>query len=90
MEDGEDLAVAYERAKAKGLPVVPGEVIDEFNAAYPLAMKEGGMNGEVAHNAIYRFYPPLEQIRAWFAQAGLVILEEDHGDDVHHIIARRD
>ena len=53
-------------------------------------MEDGGVNDEVAHNAVYRFYPPLEQVRAWFAQAGLVILEEGHGDDVHHIIARRD
>jgi SAM-dependent methyltransferase len=89
VEDGEDLAVAYERAKAKGLPVLPGEVVDEFDTAYPLAMREGEVNGEVAHNAVYRFYPPLEQVRAWFAQAGLVILEEGHGDEVHHIIARR-
>jgi hypothetical protein len=37
VEDGEDLAVAYEQAKAKGLPVVPGEVVDEFDTAYPLA-----------------------------------------------------
>lgn len=89
VEDGEDLAVAYERAKAKGLPVVPGEVVDEFDAAYSLAMEDGGVNDEVAHNAVYRFYPPLEQVRAWFAQARLVILEEGHGDAVHHIIARR-
>lgn len=89
VEDGEDLAVAYERAKAKGLPVVPGEVVDEFDTAYPLAMGDGDVNGEVEHNAVYRFYPSLEQVRAWFAQAGLVILEEGHGDEVHHIIARK-
>jgi 2-polyprenyl-3-methyl-5-hydroxy-6-metoxy-1,4-benzoquinol methylase len=90
VEDGEDLAVAYERAKAMGLPVVPGEVVDEFDAAYPLAMGDGGMNDEVAHNAVYRFYPTLEQVRVWFALARLVILEEGHGEDVHHIIARKD
>jgi hypothetical protein len=90
LEDGEDLAVAYERAKVKGLPVVPGEVVDEFDTAYPLAMRPGEMSSEVAHNAVYRFYPPLEQVRTWLAQAGLVILEEGHGDEVHHIIARRD
>ncbi len=89
VEDGEDLTLAYERAKARGLPVVPGEVVDEFDTAYPLAMRDLGVNGEVAHNAVYRFYPSLDQIRVWLAQAGLAIVEEGHGDDVHHIIAGR-
>jgi 2-polyprenyl-3-methyl-5-hydroxy-6-metoxy-1,4-benzoquinol methylase len=90
VEDGEDLAAAYKRAKAKGLPVVFGEVVDEFDTAYPLVMGSGEVNGEVSHNAVYRFYPPLEGVRVWFAQAGLMIVEEGHGDEVHHIIARRD
>ena len=53
-------------------------------------MREGDVNNEVAHNAVYRFYPPLEQVQAWFAQTRLVILEEGHGDAVHHLIARKD
>lgn len=90
VEDGEDLVIAYERAKAKGLPVVPGEVVDEFDTAYPLAMGDQDVHGDVAHNAVYRFYPSLQQVRAWFAQAGLAILEEGHGDEVHHIIAKKE
>jgi 2-polyprenyl-3-methyl-5-hydroxy-6-metoxy-1,4-benzoquinol methylase len=90
LEDVEDLTAAYERAKAKGLPVAPGEVVDELDNAFPLVMADREMHGEVAHNAVYRFYPPLEQVQVWLAQAGLVILEEGHGDDVHHIIARRE
>jgi 2-polyprenyl-3-methyl-5-hydroxy-6-metoxy-1,4-benzoquinol methylase len=89
LEDGEDLAVAYERARARGLPVVPGEVVDEFDRAYPLAMGQAQVDGEAAHNAVYRFYPPLEQVRTWLAQAGLTVLEEGHGDELHHILARR-
>ncbi len=89
IEDGEDLAVAYERAKAKGLPVVFGEVVDEFDTAYPLAMGSVEMNSEVLHDAVYRFYPSLEQVRVWFSEAGLAIVEEGHGDELHHIIARR-
>ena len=89
VEDGEDITVAYERAKANGLPVVLGEVVDEFDTAYLLAMGDQDVPDETLHNAVYRFYPPLEQVRAWFAQAGLVILEEGHGDEVHHIIARK-
>ena len=89
IEDGEDLAAAYARAKAKGLPVVPGEVVDEFDTAYPLVMENPDMDGETTHNAVYRYYPSLEQVRAWFAQAGLVIVEEGHGDEVHHMIAEK-
>lgn len=88
VEDGEDLAVAYARAKAKGLPVVPGEVVDEFDTSYPLAMGQKEVHGDIAHNAVYRFYPPLEQVRIWLVQAGLVVLDEGHGDAVYHILAR--
>lgn len=89
VEDGEDLEEAYRLAKAAGLPVVPGEVVDDFETAYPLAMGDQEVDGETSHNAVYRYYPALEQVRSWLAQAGLDILEEGHGDDVHHLIARR-
>lgn len=89
LEDGEDLNVACERAKAKGLPVVFGEVVDEFDSAYPQAMGDGEVNGEVSHNAVYRFYPSLETVRAWLSEAGLRVIEEGHGDDLHHILAER-
>lgn len=90
VEDGEDLEEAYAKARAQELPVVPGEVVDAFDTAYPQAMSQLEVSAEVAHNAIYRFYPPLEQVRAWIEQAGLVIVEEGHGGAVHHIIARRE
>ncbi len=89
LEDGEDLAEAYERARLKGLPVVPGEVVDEIDTAYPLAMSGQVLDSKVSHNAVYRYYPALAQVRAWLAQAGLVLLEEGHGDDVHHLLARK-
>ena len=88
VEDGEDLAEAYAKARAQGLPVVPGEVVDEMDSAYPQSMSQPEAPGEVLHNAVYRFYPPLEQVRAWIEQAGLLILEEGHGSAVHHFIAR--
>ena len=90
VEDGEDLEEAYAKACAQGLPVVPGEVVDEFDTAYPQAMSQLAVTGDVAHNAVYRFYPPLEQVRAWIEQAGLVIVEERHGSAVHHFIVRRE
>jgi SAM-dependent methyltransferase len=90
VEDGEDLAEAYAKARAQGLPVVPGEVVDEMDSAYPQAMGQPEVPGEVAHNAVYRFYPPLEQVRAWIEQAGLVIVEEGYGSALHHFIVRRE
>jgi 2-polyprenyl-3-methyl-5-hydroxy-6-metoxy-1,4-benzoquinol methylase len=36
VEDGEDLAGAFQRAAEKGLPVVPGEVVDVFDLAKKL------------------------------------------------------
>ena len=89
VEDGENLEEAYAKAKAQGLPVVLGEVVDEMNTAYPEAMNQPEIPDEVAHNAVYRFYPPLEQVRAWIAQAGLVIVEEGHGSAAHHFIVSK-
>ena len=90
VEDGEELEEAYAKARAQGLPVVLGEVVDEMDSAYPQAMSQLEVPGEVAHNAVYRFYPPLEQVRAWIEQAGLVIVEEGHGSALHHFIVRRE
>lgn len=89
VEDGEDLDEAYEKAKVQGLPVVPGEVVDEFESAYPQAMSQDEVPDEVSHNAVYRYYPPLGQVRAWIEQAGLSIVEEGHGGALHHFILRR-
>jgi 2-polyprenyl-3-methyl-5-hydroxy-6-metoxy-1,4-benzoquinol methylase len=89
VEDGEDLAEAYAKARAQGLPVVPGEVVDEMDSAYSQSMSQLEVPGEVSHNAVYRFYPGLEQVRGWIEQAGLVIVEEGHGSALHHFITRR-
>ena len=90
VEDGEDLDEAYAKAREQGLPVVPGEVVDEFDSAYPLVMGQLDVPGEVWHNAVYRFYPPLEQVRIWIEQAGLRIVEEGHGSALHHFLAKRE
>jgi SAM-dependent methyltransferase len=90
VEDGEELEAAYEKARTQGLPVVPGEVVDEMESAYPQAMSQEDVPGEVSHNAVYRYYPPLEQVRAWIEQAGLTIVEEEHGSAAQHFIARRE
>ena len=90
IEDREELEEAYLKARAQGLPAVYGEVVDEMDSAYSQAVGPLEVSGEVLHNAVYRFYPPLNQIRAWIEQAGLVIVEEGHGRALHHFIARKE
>lgn len=90
VEDGEELEEAYVKARGQGLPVVPGEVVDEVYTAYPQAMSQMDASGEVWHNAVYRFYPPSDQVRMWIEQVGLIIVEEGHGSAVHHFIVRRE
>ena len=90
VDDGEELEEAYVKAKGQGLPVVPGEVVDELYSAYPQVMSQSDAPAEVWHNAVYRFYPSLEQVKLWIDQAGLIILEEGYGSAVYHFIVRRE
>ena len=85
---------AYERAKAMGLPVVFGEVVDELDAAYAQAtaleaLDSKAISGERLDHAVYHYHPPMEQVRAWLDQAGLAIEEEGIGDDYAHFLARK-
>lgn len=89
-EEPDELEAAYERAKARGLPVVYGEVVDGVDMAYAqVAGTAAPVAGEVADAAVYHFYPSLEQARAWIAQAGLVIEEEGLGSGYHHFLCSR-
>jgi 2-polyprenyl-3-methyl-5-hydroxy-6-metoxy-1,4-benzoquinol methylase len=85
---------AYERAKAIGLPVVFGEVVDELDAAYAQAMALEALDpraitGERLDHAVYHYHPSMEQVRAWLDQAGLAIEEEGTGDEYAHFLARK-
>jgi SAM-dependent methyltransferase len=82
-----DLKAHYERAKASGLPVVFGEVADE--AAFDWAMEHPEVSDEQTDIAVYHYYPPLAQVRAWIDQAGLAIEEEGAGSGFHHFVARK-
>ena len=86
-----EVSEAYERAKALGLPVVFGEVADTFDAAYAqvAALDWQSISGDLAGQASYHYYPPLEQVRAWFDQAGLAIEAEGTGDGYAHFLARK-
>jgi 2-polyprenyl-3-methyl-5-hydroxy-6-metoxy-1,4-benzoquinol methylase len=90
-------AKAYERAKAMGLPVVFGEVVDELDEVYSLAMGmeavEAASLGERLDLSVYHYHPSMEQVRAWFDQAGLAIEEEatekeGTGEGYVHVLAR--
>ena len=82
-----DLDVYYQRAKASGLPVVYGEVVDE--AAFEWAIEQPELSGEQSDIAVYHYYPPLAKVREWIAQANLVIEEEGAGSGFHHFMARK-
>ena len=86
-----EVRAAYERARARGLPVVFGEVVDEIDAADTQAAELEGqaISGEQANVAVYHYYPASEQVRAWFDQAELAIEEEGSGDGYKHLLARK-
>lgn len=82
-----DLNLYYERAKALGLPVVFGEVIDE--TAYEWAIQQPELSGEQSDIAVYHYYPPLDKIRTWLNEADLAIEEEGAGSGFHHFVVRK-
>ncbi len=68
--EDDEVQAAYERAKAQGLPVVFGEVVEQVDV-------------------VYHYYPSLEQVRAWLAQAGFAIDAEGAGDEYEHFVVRK-
>jgi 2-polyprenyl-3-methyl-5-hydroxy-6-metoxy-1,4-benzoquinol methylase len=82
-----DLKLYYERAKAAGLPVVFGEVADE--AAFEQAMGQTEVSDELTDRAVYHYYPPLEKVREWIAQAGFEVEEHGAGSGFHHFVVRK-
>jgi ubiquinone/menaquinone biosynthesis C-methylase UbiE len=89
-ENPDKLREAYEKAWAKGLPVVFGEVVDEIDETYNQVMASTQpVGGGLSDSAVYHFYPSLEQAREWITQAGFEIEEEGFGSGYHHFIARK-
>jgi 2-polyprenyl-3-methyl-5-hydroxy-6-metoxy-1,4-benzoquinol methylase len=94
-----DYRVAYERAKAMGLPVVFGEVADELDEVYAQAMAlealdPRALSGERLDLSVYHYHPSMEQVRTWLDQAGLAIEdeaieEEGTGEGYVHLLARK-
>ncbi|HEY93779.1 MAG TPA: class I SAM-dependent methyltransferase [Dehalococcoidia bacterium] len=85
---GDHVEMAYERAKALGLPVVFGEVVDEVEEAYERAVASGG-KAEAEDVAVYHYHPSSEQVRTWISQEGLVIEEEGIGEWYEHFVMRK-
>lgn len=71
--DEAEVRDAYEAAVTRGLPVVPGEHVEDV----------GG--GEVG----YHFYPDDDSIRRWLAEAGLEVVDSRDADDYRHLLLRR-
>jgi SAM-dependent methyltransferase len=87
---------SYARARARGLPVVYGEVADEVEAGHDFFMGfenvfdiPGSAIEERADTAVYHYYPSIEQVRAWLAQAGLLIEEQRTGEWYEHYLVRK-
>jgi len=89
-----DYRVAYEQARAMGLPVVFGEVADELDQVYAQAMALDALDlketiGERLDLSVYHYHPSMEQVHLWLTQAGLAIEEEGTGDEYVHLLARK-
>ena len=62
--DWDEVRKAYERAKALGLPVVFGEVVDDLDASYAQVTRLDAptIYGKQADLAVYHYYPSSEQV----------------------------
>lgn len=90
----EDLAAQYALAKAKGLPVVYGEVATELAENFekvmgmPVEAVPDAVSDDLADRAVYHYCPPISQVRAWLAREEFIIQMEGIGQWYHHFLAR--
>jgi cyclopropane fatty-acyl-phospholipid synthase-like methyltransferase len=91
LPDANEVEAAYQRAQALGLPVVPGELADQVDEACERikALGRPVTPEDLAGEAVYHYYPSLEQVRAWLGQAGLAIEEEGMGNGYEHFVMRK-
>jgi SAM-dependent methyltransferase len=68
LADESELRDSQSAARARGLPVV---------------------EGELAHEDGYHYYPAIEQVRVWIAEAQFAICDESVGDDYHHFLTQK-
>jgi 2-polyprenyl-3-methyl-5-hydroxy-6-metoxy-1,4-benzoquinol methylase len=80
----EGLRESYEQAKAKGLPVVFGEVVDELEECYQKVMETkpedlNDLPAGLRDKSVYHFNPSVEQVRDWLEQERFEIEEVGRG-----------
>jgi len=86
----EELEAAYQKAKAMGLPVVYGELVDRVEESYAKVIHMQQLPpGDLADSAVYHFYPSLDQVRQWLDQAGMAIVAEGSGKWYHHFLTKK-
>jgi SAM-dependent methyltransferase len=68
------------------------ELVDEqeLDQAFAEATASGlpVLRGEHTRRGGYHYYPPLEQVTAWLAEAGLRVVEEARSDDYYHLLTQ--
>ncbi len=86
--DPAEVSAAYQRALSQGLPVVPGELVDEVDESFSrvTGLDWQALQGNVADNAVYHYYPSREQVAEWLRGAGLVVQSEALGDGYRHFL----
>ena len=83
---------SYAQAKAQGLPVVFGEVVDEEAFEKVMATEIGDLKnlpGELLDRAVYHYYPSLEQVRKWLEQEKFEIEAEGPATYYHFVVRKR-
>jgi SAM-dependent methyltransferase len=84
-----DLQMYFEQGKARGLPIVFGEVADEAAFEEAMAMEQIEVPDELTDRAVYHYYPPLKKVREWIDQADFAVEEEGAGNGFHHFVVRK-
>jgi 2-polyprenyl-3-methyl-5-hydroxy-6-metoxy-1,4-benzoquinol methylase len=84
-----DLQMYFEQGKARGLPIVFGEVADEAAFKEAMAMEQIEVPDELTDRAVYHYYPPLKKVREWIDQADFAVEEEGAGNGFHHFVVRK-
>jgi SAM-dependent methyltransferase len=92
-EDWPHVLGNFRRALApRGHLYFTGEIApaEEIAAAYRAGCEMGlpVVEGELAHEDGYHYYPAIEQVRLWTAEAHFDLLAEAVGDDYHHFLTR--
>lgn len=86
------LEESFEKAKAKGLPVVFGEVVADLDETFEKVMKtkKGEVpDSELADKAVYHFYPSVKQVEEWLEQKEFVVVEKGIGKWYMHFLVRK-